>query len=78
MFRMSLISFALVLLLLPSLTAAEAQSLLPTSIQFGCEVDYPPYCFVNQNQEADWFSVELLRESLQRVGKLRLHWDINE
>lgn len=31
------------------------------SIVVGCEIDYPPYCFENENGKADGFSVELFR-----------------
>ena len=35
----------------------------------GCEPDYPPYCLVTADGRADGFSVELLRASLQAVGR---------
>jgi|GEM_PF-4303850 len=33
------------------------------------EYDYPPYCIVNPNGQADGFSVELLRASLKAMGQ---------
>ena len=38
-------------------------------IRSGCEPDYPPYCIVAEDGHADGFSVELLRASLQAVGR---------
>ena len=38
-------------------------------IRSGCEPDYPPYCIVAEDGRADGFSVELLRASLQAVGR---------
>lgn len=35
----------------------------------GCEPDYLPYCIVTPDQQADGFSVELLRAALQAVGR---------
>jgi PAS domain S-box-containing protein len=35
----------------------------------GCEVDYPPYCLVTTEGEADGFSVELMRAALKAVGR---------
>ncbi|MGM0530811.1 MAG: transporter substrate-binding domain-containing protein [Bacteroidota bacterium] len=34
----------------------------------GCEKDYPPFCFVNENGEADGFSVELFRAAANEMG----------
>ncbi len=36
-------------------------------IQAGSEYDYPPFCIVSEDGEADGFSVELLRAALQAV-----------
>ncbi|MBN1864566.1 MAG: transporter substrate-binding domain-containing protein [Victivallales bacterium] len=33
-----------------------------------CEIDYPPFCFVDENGEASGFSVELLRCALEAMG----------
>ena len=35
----------------------------------GCEIDYPPYCSVGPDGEAEGFSVELLRAALHAVGR---------
>lgn len=37
-------------------------------IKSASELDYPPYCIVTEEGEADGFSVELLREALLREG----------
>lgn len=37
-------------------------------IQSASEKDYPPYCIVNDRQEPDGFSVELLRAALKAMG----------
>ncbi|MFO8235573.1 MAG: transporter substrate-binding domain-containing protein [Bacteroidales bacterium] len=34
----------------------------------GCEIDYPPYCFENENGKADGFSVELFRAAASEMG----------
>lgn len=34
-----------------------------------CEIDYPPYCRVTPQGEADGFSVELLRAALKAMGR---------
>jgi two-component system sensor histidine kinase EvgS len=43
--------------------AAESKTIVSAS-----EVDYPPYSLVDQNNQADGFSVELLRASLKAMG----------
>ena len=35
----------------------------------GCEVDYPPFCVVRPDGQADGFSVELLRAALKALGR---------
>jgi ABC-type amino acid transport substrate-binding protein/signal transduction histidine kinase/CheY-like chemotaxis protein len=35
----------------------------------GCEVDYPPFCFVDESGAAAGFSVELLRAALGAMGR---------
>ncbi len=35
----------------------------------GCEPDYPPFCMVTPEGQADGFSVELLRAALKAVGR---------
>ena len=46
---------------------AEKPKIVP--VLSGCEVDYPPYCIVTQDKQADGFSVELLRAALKAVGR---------
>ena len=46
---------------------AEKPKIVP--VLSGCEVDYPPYCIVTQDKQADGFSVELLRAALNAVGR---------
>ncbi|MFP4017979.1 MAG: transporter substrate-binding domain-containing protein, partial [Bacteroidales bacterium] len=38
------------------------------SILVGCEIDYPPYCFENEDNEADGFSVDLFRAAAVEMG----------
>ena len=38
------------------------------TVKSGCEYDYPPYCLVTEEGEADGFSVELLRAALEAMG----------
>lgn len=40
----------------------------PSLILAGSEFDYPPYCVVNSEGQADGFAVELLRAALQAMG----------
>jgi len=35
----------------------------------GCEYDYAPFCIVTENQEADGFSVDLLKAALKAMGR---------
>ncbi len=35
----------------------------------GCEPDYPPFCIVTPDNQADGFSVELLRAALKAMGR---------
>jgi two-component system sensor histidine kinase EvgS len=37
-------------------------------IHAASEIDYPPFCIVNEQGEADGFSVQLMREALNAVG----------
>ena len=46
-----------------------AQEEPPEHILSGCEVDYPPFCLVHDDGRADGFSVELMRESLAKMGR---------
>ena len=47
--------------------APAAPALAP--VRSGCELDYPPYCIVNPDGQADGFSVELFRAALRAVGR---------
>ena len=46
------------------LTATSGPSILSAS-----EIDYPPFCFVDANDEANGFSVELMRAALAAMGR---------
>ncbi len=69
---------SLACLVLVVLLGAGGRSLLPAQdsqlhqespiVTAGSEYGYPPYCIVNENGEADGFSVELLREALNAMG----------
>jgi len=50
---------------------AREESLDPGAgtIRSASEIDYPPFCLVDANGEADGFSVELLRASLKAMGR---------
>lgn len=50
-------------------TPALAAPAPPSLILAGSEFDYPPYCVVNSEGEADGFAVELLRAALQAMGR---------
>jgi len=39
----------------------------PDTILAGSEINYPPYCIVNENDKADGFSVELLRAAAEAM-----------
>lgn len=52
--------------LLPNAPAATAAAEV---IRAASEIDYPPYCVRNAAGQADGFSVELLRASLQAMGR---------
>ncbi|MFW5791752.1 MAG: transporter substrate-binding domain-containing protein [Desulfohalobiaceae bacterium] len=51
--------------------SATCQAIPPTGppISSAAEVDYPPFSFVDAAGQPDGFSVELLRESLQAMGR---------
>ncbi|MFH1155244.1 MAG: transporter substrate-binding domain-containing protein [Pseudomonadota bacterium] len=38
---------------------------VPAPISSGCEIDYPPFCFVGEDGQANGFSIELLRAALK-------------
>ena len=48
---------------------ARADQTNAAPVRSACEVDYPPFCFVNQDGQADGFSVELLRAVLGRMER---------
>ena len=57
--------------LLGAVTAGEnapPEPLQPAPVLSGCEYDYPPYCVVAEDGQADGFSVELLRAALKAMG----------
>lgn len=47
----------------------QAAAAPPGPILSGCEFDYSPFCIVRGGQEADGFSVELLRAALKAMGR---------
>ncbi|MBE0596369.1 MAG: transporter substrate-binding domain-containing protein, partial [Desulfuromonadales bacterium] len=57
----------------PESAPAEAPQLTPARaaavIQSATEYDYPPYCLLDAKGQPDGFSVELLRASLQAMGR---------
>ncbi|MFO7950680.1 MAG: transporter substrate-binding domain-containing protein, partial [Candidatus Fermentibacteraceae bacterium] len=38
-------------------------------LRSACEVDYPPFCFVDESGRATGFSVELLEEAADAMGR---------
>jgi PAS domain S-box-containing protein len=46
----------------------EEQNQLPDTLRVGCEIDYPPYCYVNEKGQAAGFSVELFRAAAKEMG----------
>ncbi|MGM0496694.1 MAG: transporter substrate-binding domain-containing protein [Bacteroidota bacterium] len=67
-----LISFFLLFLVLPDAKISaynlKNQAEPPDTILVGSEIDYPPYCFINDQGEAAGFSVELFREAANEMG----------
>jgi len=49
--------------------AWSASAVAQRSIESGCEVDYPPFCFVDADGNAAGFSVDLMREALRAMGR---------
>jgi len=41
---------------------------LPDTLTVGCEIGYPPYCYVNDQGEADGFSVRLFQAAAREMG----------
>ncbi len=54
------------LILVSNVCSAEPD--LPLLISSGAEYDYPPFCFVNDDGQADGFSIELFCAALQSMG----------
>ena len=67
-----LISICLLFLILPdaktSAYTSQNQAVPKDTILVGSEIDYPPYCFINEQGEAAGFSVELFREAANEMG----------
>ena len=65
--------FALILLalawMLPHFPAAATEAATDTVILSGCEIDYPPFCIVDESGRVDGFSVELLRAALSAMNR---------
>jgi signal transduction histidine kinase len=51
-----------------SIAGVTEQWNLPDTITVGCEIGYPPYCYVNDQGEADGFSVQLFRAAAREMG----------
>jgi len=49
-------------------TATDEGSLVGTTITVGSELDYPPYADVDENGNADGFSVDLIKAAAREVG----------
>ncbi|MGM0566365.1 MAG: transporter substrate-binding domain-containing protein [Bacteroidota bacterium] len=65
------ISIVLILLWLiemPSYAQYDSVTALPDTIHIASEPDYPPYCTVDENGNADGFSVELFKAAADAVG----------
>ena len=62
-------AFCLAALAAAALCALGAQANPPDRILSGCEVDYPPFCVVQEDGRADGFSVSLMREALEKMGR---------
>lgn len=70
MYRLNAILVVLLGVLLFSLwSPALASTATPSLILAGSEIDYPPYCVVNAEGQADGFAVELLRAALKAMGR---------
>jgi two-component system sensor histidine kinase EvgS len=49
--------------------AGIAQEEAKAPLRSGCEVDYPPFCIVHEDGQADGFAVELMRAALAKMGR---------
>ena len=64
--------FNIIAILMFGIFPAESKELSTTSgppIVSASEIDYPPFCFVDANDEANGFAVELLRATLAAMGR---------
>lgn len=61
----------LVVALMFTAPADGQEAIEPTTppILSGCEIDYPPFCFVGSDGQAQGFSIELMRAALQAMGR---------
>lgn len=55
-------------ILLVTVTPFAAYGAADKTVVSASETDYPPYCIVDRNNQADGFAVELLTASLQTMG----------
>lgn len=55
--------------LLVFLGAAHGEAAEKPPVTSASEIDYPPFCFVNAEGQADGFSVELMRAALATMGR---------
>jgi len=67
--RLSLLFLAVAVSTLSASPAPAAEGTAKSPIQSASEVDYPPFSFVNAEQEADGFSVQLLRAAVAAMGQ---------
>ncbi|MBD3425155.1 MAG: transporter substrate-binding domain-containing protein, partial [Candidatus Latescibacteria bacterium] len=58
---------AVIASLLLSAVVFAQESTVP--VRSGCEVDYPPFCIVHEDGQADGFAVELMRAALAKMGR---------
>ena len=69
--RWVIVIFTGMILISPCLASAAVDNITDSSvvIRSGAEVDYPPFSMVVDNDEADGFSVELMRAALAAMGR---------
>ncbi|MEW5735899.1 MAG: transporter substrate-binding domain-containing protein [Thermodesulfobacteriota bacterium] len=60
---------AALLVLLGAAHAAQGKTDEKPPVTSASEIDYPPFCFVNAEGQADGFSVELMRAALKSMGR---------
>ncbi len=44
------------------------ENVFADTLLVGCEIDYPPFCFINEGGRADGFSIELFRAAAEEMG----------